>query len=459
MSTSTRLVDKGFEFQLLLEEGGSRGDDGDDEVMRWKRRWMWWVRWMRRRWCMMMGWCGCCAAMAAVVVEVMRVSTGEGGHGVMMMMTVLRRVAGWRNLFLATLPGSVFRIIAVEVEDFLVLLDDLLDDDEESTIPLNEIISQIPPSIAITPVLPIMEPEDSLNMGDEHLSTIPKKESDQEVVEDIESVRLLYVSNLDEEALLVTNSFKLNEDECFVPQRSLQTNFLSHIPEVPATARFLPKVETNTQLASSENQSSSHKSYAPTSKASLPTRANATTRHKGKEIAKPITPPPELTSDEDSDPVTSQMDKEMLKNFGFSLQQYLSKKEILSNLPATTSELPQTPETKMWILLQGMQEVKNGLKTPRITRKRCCCGVTAEKGVQLQVEQSDWLADMDKEIDEQELEAHYRYMENIQEVPNADSSTDSEPLEQTDQNAEECDDERVALANLIANLKLDVDGK
>ncbi|GJR77442.1 hypothetical protein Tco_0089807 [Tanacetum coccineum] len=48
----------------------------------------------------------------------------------------------------------------------------------------------------------------------------------------------------------------------------------------------------------------------------------------------------------------------------------------------------------------------------------------AEKGVQLQVEQSDWLADMDKEIDEQELEAHYRYMENIQEVPNADSSTD-----------------------------------
>ncbi|GJY79096.1 hypothetical protein Tco_0484897 [Tanacetum coccineum] len=28
----------------------------------------------------------------------------------------------------------------------------------------------------------------------------------------------------------------------------------------------------------------------------------------------------------------------------------------------------------------------------------------------------------------------------------------------TDQNAEECDDERVALANLIANLKLDVDG-
>ncbi|GKD05499.1 hypothetical protein Tco_1180473, partial [Tanacetum coccineum] len=23
------------------ENGGVRGDDGDDEVMRWKRRWMW----------------------------------------------------------------------------------------------------------------------------------------------------------------------------------------------------------------------------------------------------------------------------------------------------------------------------------------------------------------------------------------------------------------------------------
>ncbi|GKB17307.1 hypothetical protein Tco_0851230 [Tanacetum coccineum] len=33
-----------------------------------------------------------------------------------------------------------------------------------------------------------------------------------------------------------------------------------------------------------------HKSYAPTSKASLPTRSHATTRYKGKEIAKPITP-------------------------------------------------------------------------------------------------------------------------------------------------------------------------
>ncbi|GJT63432.1 retrovirus-related pol polyprotein from transposon TNT 1-94 [Tanacetum coccineum] len=40
----------------------------------------------------------------------------------------------------------------------------------------------------------------------------------------------------------------------------------------------------------------------------------------------------------------------------------------------------------------------------------------AEKGVPLQAEQADWLADMDEEIDEQELEAHYSYMANIQEI-------------------------------------------
>ncbi|GKF41626.1 hypothetical protein Tco_0124968, partial [Tanacetum coccineum] len=48
--------------------------------------------------------------------------------------------------------------------------------------------------------------------------------------------------------------------------------------------------------------SKSYKSYAPTSKTSLLTRSHATTRHKGKEMAKPITPPSESASEEDSDP-------------------------------------------------------------------------------------------------------------------------------------------------------------
>ncbi|GJV28073.1 hypothetical protein Tco_1384521 [Tanacetum coccineum] len=46
----------------------------------------------------------------------------------------------------------------------------------------------------------------------------------------------------------------------------------------------------------------SHKSYAPPSKQSSSTRSHATTRHKGKEIAKPITPPSESAFEEDGDP-------------------------------------------------------------------------------------------------------------------------------------------------------------
>nr|GEW13725.1 hypothetical protein [Tanacetum cinerariifolium] len=68
----------------------------------------------------------------------------------------------------------------------------------------------------------------------------------------------------------------------------------------------------------------------------------------------------------------------------------------------------------------------------------------AEKGVPLQAEQANVLADTDEEIDEQELQAHYSFIAKIQEVPTANSETDTEPLEQTDQNAE---DERAALAN------------
>ncbi|GJZ12737.1 hypothetical protein Tco_0547967 [Tanacetum coccineum] len=46
---------------------------------------------------------------------------------------------------------------------------------------------------------------------------------------------------------------------------------------------------------------------------------------------------------------------------------------------------------------------------------------------------------------------------DYQEVPNADSLTDVGAIEHDDQNDVECDNERAALANLIANLKLDVD--
>ncbi|GJW07702.1 hypothetical protein Tco_1570125 [Tanacetum coccineum] len=64
--------------------------------------------------------------------------------------------------------------------------------------------------------------------------------------------------------------------------------------------------------------------------------------------------------------------------------------------------------------------------------------------------------DTDDETDEQELETHYLYMAKIHEVLTANfkPTYDAEPLEQNDDNDE---DDSVVLANLIANLKLDID--
>nr|GFD36080.1 hypothetical protein [Tanacetum cinerariifolium] len=42
------------------------------------------------------------------------------------------------------------------------------------------------------------------------------------------------------------------------------------------------------------------------------------------------------------------------------------------------------------------------------------------------------LANTNEKVDEQELEAHYSFMAKIQEVPNANSGTDSEPVEQAE---------------------------
>ncbi|GKB99664.1 hypothetical protein Tco_0985801 [Tanacetum coccineum] len=62
------------------------------------------------------------------------------------------------------------------------------DDDEESSIPLRDIIFELPLSVAITPDLPTLEPEDSLIMRDEHLNTIPEKESDKVIKSSVEDL-------------------------------------------------------------------------------------------------------------------------------------------------------------------------------------------------------------------------------------------------------------------------------
>nr|GEV03096.1 hypothetical protein [Tanacetum cinerariifolium] len=270
-------------------------------------------------------------------------------------------------------------------------------------------------------------------------------------------------------------------------------------------------------------------------------------RYKGKEIAKPITPPSETASEEDSDPEQAQRDKDMQKNLAL-IAKYFKKiyKPTNNNLRTSSNSRNKNVDTTPRYKNDnqsgqfGNQRTVNvarareNVGSPEVQQSRIQCFnykefghfakecrkpkrvkdstyhkenmllcKQAEQGVSLQAEQYDWLADTDEEINEQELEAHYSYMAKIQEVPTADSGTDSEPLEQVqnddrynvfandlqhseqsesisntclveaddsnvipdspdmcdddiqnDQNDIESDDERIALANLIANLKL-----
>nr|GEU32063.1 hypothetical protein [Tanacetum cinerariifolium] len=70
--------------------------------------------------------------------------------------------------------------------------------------------------------------------------------------------------------------------------------------------------------------SRSHKSHATSSKPSIPTRSHTTTRHKGNEIAKLITPPSETVSEEDNDPEQAQRDTDMQKNLAL-IAKYFKK--------------------------------------------------------------------------------------------------------------------------------------
>nr|GEX82009.1 putative ribonuclease H-like domain-containing protein [Tanacetum cinerariifolium] len=272
-----------------------------------------------------------------------------------------------------------------------------------------------------------------------------------------------------------------------------------------------------------------HISSAPSPKPSIPSRSHTTTRQKGKQIAKPIAPPSERASEEDSDPEQAQRDKDMQKNLAL-IAKYFKKiyKPTNNNLITSSNSKNKNVDTTSWENVRSKVVQQSGIqcfncmeyghfakecrklkrfKDSAYHKEKMLLCKQAEQGVLLQAEQYDWLADTDEEVDEKDLEALYIYMAKIQKVPTADSGTDSEPVEhvqnkarynvfanhlqhseqsesvsntclvetddsnvildspdiceddiQNEQNDVDSDDERVAFANLISNLKLDVDG-
>nr|GEW42007.1 hypothetical protein [Tanacetum cinerariifolium] len=155
--------------------------------------------------------------------------------------------------------------------------------------------------------------------------------------------------------------------------------------------------------------SRSHKSHAPSSKPLIPTTSHTTTKHKGKEIAKLITPPSETAYEEDNDPEQAQKDKDMQKNLALIAK--------MVNVVAAREKVGSPVVQKSGIQCFNYMEFGHFTKECRKAKRVKDSAYHKEK--MLLCKQA-----------EQELEAHYSYMAKIQEVPTADSGTDSEPVEQ-----------------------------
>nr|GEW74775.1 retrovirus-related Pol polyprotein from transposon TNT 1-94 [Tanacetum cinerariifolium] len=195
--------------------------------------------------------------------------------------------------------------------------------------------------------------------------------------------------------------------------------------------------------------SKSHKSHAPSSKLSIPTRSHITTRHIGKEIAKPITPPSETTSKKDSNPKQAQRDKDMQKNLAL-IAKYFKKiyKPTNNNLRTSSNSRNKNVDTTLCYMV----------KIPEVP--------TADLGTD-----SKPLEHVQDEAGYNVFANDLQHSEQSKSISNTclvetddsnvipDSPDMCEDDIQNDQNDVESDVERVALANLSANLKLDVDEK
>nr|GEZ98491.1 hypothetical protein [Tanacetum cinerariifolium] len=160
-------------------------------------------------------------------------------------------------------------------------------------------------------------------------------------------------------------------------------------------------------------------------------------RHKRKKISKPITPLFEPAFKEDSELEQAQRDKDMQKNLAL-IANYFKKiyKPTNNNLRTSLNSRNNNVDTTRYvneihtgqfrnqrtITVVGARETVGSQKPKRIKdytyhKEKMLLCKQAEKGVPLQVEQADWVEDMDEEIDKKELEVHYNYMVKNQEVP------------------------------------------
>ncbi|GJU55781.1 hypothetical protein Tco_1229495 [Tanacetum coccineum] len=138
--------------------------------------------------------------------------------------------------------------------------DDDDDDDEESSIPLKDIIYELPLSIAITPNFLIT---DSLIMEDEHLDTIPKTELDEENKSSVEDLNLTPSESEDLSRICPriypilkdSNSLMEEIDIFLAPDDSIPPDIENDDYDSKGDILFLEELLTNDSLSLLENES------------------------------------------------------------------------------------------------------------------------------------------------------------------------------------------------------------
>ncbi|GKA03050.1 hypothetical protein Tco_0675831 [Tanacetum coccineum] len=186
--------------------------------------------------------------------------------------------------------------------------------------------------------------------------------------------------------------------------------------------------------------------------------------HECKEIAKPITPLSESASEEDSDPEQAQRDKDMQKNLAL-IAKYFKKsyKPTNNNLGTSSNSRNKNIDTSPRYENDNQTRQFGNQRTVTVAGARETVGSQevpiADSGTDTEpLEKVQYNAEYNVFSNERQHSKQHGSISNtciMQKVdsnviPGSPNMCDNDI--QTDQNAE---DERVALANLIANLKLD----
>ncbi|GJW72023.1 retrovirus-related pol polyprotein from transposon TNT 1-94 [Tanacetum coccineum] len=230
-----------------------------------------------------------------------------------------------------------------------------------------------------------------------------------------------------------------------------------------------------------------YKNQTTSSRHTSSTSSHAPTRTKGKEVAKPRTPPSLSRSEDDSDPEQAQRDKDINKNVDSTLRtendgqtrQFGNQRTITVDGARETvgNQVVQQTVIKCFNCKEYGHFTKECRKPKRVKdysyhKEKMTLCKQEEKGMPLSAEQSDKLQDTNEEPDEQKWKhityrQHSKQLETIKDtyvMETVDSNVIPDHSDMCnnefddDQNADYNDeDECVELANLIANLKLNID--